>query len=148
MGIIPRALLLEFQREEDIVQWFNDVVNVAGPGMKSANRALQAWQYIIGTAANRQIAQYEELRILMDYPTSNPLASIIGCIMFYCEHNNLPPLTLIVVNRSGVPGEGFTAERMQDYHQRREDVFNFPWLKIVPPSIEEFREAFQRGMQD
>lgn len=105
---------------------FNKVTEDTVTGKKSAVRALQAWQYLIGKAANRQIVQYEELRILMEYPTSNPLTPALGCIMFYCEQNDLPPLTLIVVNKSGIPGEGFTAEQIQNYHQRREDVFNFP----------------------
>lgn len=123
------------------MKYFDDVAKESGGGRKSAVRALQAWQYLIGKAANRQIVKYEELRILMGYPTSNPLASILGCIMFYCEQNELPPLTIIVVNRHGIPGEGFTAEEMEDYHQRREDVFNYNWFKLVPPSIDEFQQA-------
>ena len=77
----------------------------------------------------------------MGYPTSNPLASILGCIMFRCEQNKLPPLTLLVVNQTGIPGDGFTAEILENYHQRREDVFNYPWYEILPPSMEEFKEA-------
>lgn len=124
-----------------MLKMFNDMTDSAGSGEKSAVRALQAWQYLIAKAANRQMVQYEELRILMDYPTSNPLAPILGCIMFWCEQNKLPPLTLLVVNKSGVPGEGFIAESLLNYHQRREDVFNCQWYKIVPPSINEFKEA-------
>ncbi len=121
--------------------WFTEVANAAEAGEKAPIRALQAWQYLIAKASNRQIVQYEELRELMEYPTSNPLGKILGCIMFYCEQNGLPPLTLIVVNKSGVPGEGFTAEQLDNYHQRREDVFNFPWYRMVPPTVSEFREA-------
>lgn len=128
-----------------MLRWFTDEANAAGSGAKAAVRALQAWQYLIAKAANRQIAQYEELRQLMEYPTSNPLASILGCIMFYCEQAELPPLTLIVVNQSGVPGGGFTTERLQDYHHRREDVFNYPWYRMVPPTVSELQEAFVRG---
>ena len=122
-------------------QLFDDVVENAKTGVKSAVRALQAWQYLIGKAANRQIIQYNELRVLMGYSDNRPMGVILGCIMFYCQQNDLPPLTLIVVNQSGVPGEGFSAEALEDYHQRREDVFNFPWFKLVPPTIEEFRQA-------
>lgn len=124
---------------------FSSAVNEAETGMKSAIRALQAWQYLIGKAANRQIVQYEELRILMDYPTSNLLTQILGCIMDYCEKNQLPPLTIIVVNQSGVPGAGFTTDG--NYHQRREQVFNYEWFKLMPPSISEFREASAKGAQ-
>ena len=126
-------------------RWFNQMTEEAGAGEKSAVRALQAWQYLIGKATNRQIVQYKELRILMDYPTSNPLTPALGCIMFYCEQNNLPPLTLIVVNKFGIPGEGFTVEQIEDYHQRREDVFNFPWFKLVPPTVAELSAARKSG---
>ena len=30
---------------------------------------------------------------------------------------------------------------LDNYHQRREDVFNFEWFKLVPPSIDELQEA-------
>lgn len=122
-------------------RWFADVVEETKTGEKAAVRALQAWQYLINRADNRQIVRYDELRELMDYPTNNPLGSILGCIMFFCEQNDLPPLTLLVVNESGEPGGGFTAEQKKNYHRRREDVFDFKWLKIVPPTIEEFSEA-------
>ncbi len=124
---------------------FDDAVNSADSGMKSAIRAQQAWQYLIGKAFNRQISRYEELRELMGYRTSNPLGVILGCIMFYCEQNNLPPLTIIVVNKDGIPGEGFTAEKLKNYHKRREDVFNFPWYTLMPPTAEELRQAFILG---
>ena len=123
---------------------FKDEADSAEDGRKSAIRALQAWQYLIGKAAARQIVQYDELRMLMEYPTSNPLGRILGCIMHYCQQNELPPLTILVVNRSGVPGGGFTAEDQVNYHQRREDVFNFPWFRIVPPSIDDFQQARTR----
>ena len=124
-----------------MMQWFSEVSNNAKAGEKSAIRSLQAWQVLIGKASNRQIVQYDELRELMEYTDNRPLSSILGNIMFYCQQNDLPPLTIIVVNQSGVPGEGFTAEDLSNYHQRREDVFNYPWLKLVPPSVKEFRAA-------
>lgn len=128
-----------------MISMFSEAVNAAETGKKSAIRALQAWQYLIGKAANRQIVKYEELRILMEYPTSNPLASILGCIMHYCDQKDLPPLTIIVVNRHGIPGEGFTAENLENYHQRREDVFNYNWFAIVPPSIAELQQAREQA---
>ena len=124
-----------------MTRWFKEEADGAEDGRKSAIRALQAWQYLIGKAAARQIVQYDELRMLMEYPTSNPLGRILGCIMHYCQQRGLPPLTLLVVNKSGVPGGGFTAEDQVNYHQRREDVFNFPWFKLVPLSIDDFQRA-------
>ena len=120
---------------------FDNVVDNANIGNKSSIRALQAWQYLIGKAANRQLVKYDELKDLMGYSDNRPIGSILGCIMFYCEQNKMPPLTLIVVNKSGVPGSGFTAEVLKNYPKRREDVFDFPWFKVIPPTIDEFQQA-------
>ena len=124
-----------------MIQWFKEETDSAESGRKSAIRALQAWQYVIGKAAARQIVQYEELRVLMEYPDSRPLGVILACIADYCQQNQLPPLTLLVVNESGVPGGGFAAEEQANYHTAREKVFNFPWFGIVPPSIDDFQRA-------
>ena len=106
-------------------QWFKDVANAAGDGQKSAIRALQAWQFLIAHSHNRQIVRYKQLQELMEYSDGRPLGVALGCIMFYCQQNDLPPLTIIVVNSSGVPGPGFTAESLEDYHQSREQVFDY-----------------------
>ena len=127
-------------------QFFDDVVENTESGKKSSVRALQAWQYLIAKATNRQIIPYDELRELMGYADSRPMGVILGCIMNYCKQNELPILTIIVVNKkTGIPGEGFTAEDLKDYHQKREDVFNYPWYKLVPPSVDEFKEARERA---
>lgn len=124
---------------------FTNEANNAETGKKSAVRALQAWQYLISKAANRQIVKYDELKELMEYPTNKPLSSILGCIMHYCIQKKLPSLTIIVVNKKGIPGKGFTAEELENYHHKREKVFEFSWYKIVPPTIGEFRKAYIRG---
>ncbi len=129
-----------------MIERFKDVVENAREGEKSAIRALQAWQYLIGKASNRQIIRYCELSKLMEYKSARPLSSILGCIMFFCEQNNLPPLTIIVVNENGIPGEGFTAENLEDYHAKRENVFKYQWYKMIPPKVEEFRNAYTNGI--
>ena len=128
--------------------WFNEVTNAADTGEKSAVRALQAWQYLIAKASNRQIVKYDELRELMEYADNRPLSPILGCVAFYCIQNELPPLTLIVVNQSGIPGEGFPGEQMANWHQLREQVFGHPWYRIVPPTVREFRQAYVTARQE
>ena len=60
--------------------------------------------------------------------------------MFYCQQNEIPPLTILVVNQNtGLPGEGLTGA---DLNADREAVFNFDWYSIVPPTPEEFKEAY------
>src|SRR6266568_3340187 len=122
--------------------WFSDATNVAATGEKSSIRALQAWQYLIAKASNRQLVKYDELRQMMEYADNRPLSSILACIAFYCIQHQLPPLTLIVVNQSGIPGEGFPGDPSANWHQLRETVFNHQWYRMVPPTTNEFRQAF------
>ena len=105
-----------------MVRWFNEEADNAIRGRKSAIRARQAWQYLICKAAARQTVRYDELRDMVEYPTNNPLIPIVGCISNYCRQNELPPLTLLVVKKSGVPGEGFWL-RMRQTTIRAVNVF-------------------------
>ncbi len=126
-----------------MINLFSDAVNSASTGDKSPIRALQAWQYLIGKAYNRQTIRYEHLAALMGYTDNRPLSPILGHIMVYCQQNELPPLSIIVVNKDGTPGEGFTDAAPDEFHRRREDVFNYDWYSIVPPKVEEFKEAWE-----
>src|SRR3989304_9688569 len=122
-----------------MAELFNDLVEAADTGSKAAIRALQAWQYLIAKAHNRQIIRYDEISQIMNYADNRPLSPILGHIMFYCNQQNLPPLTIIVVNQHGTPGEGFTEKARHEFDRRREEVFSFDWFGIRPPSIEEFQ---------
>ncbi len=123
------------------MKWFNDAVEVAAVGEKSAIRALQVWQFLIGKAANHQIVRYEEIYQLMDYTDGRPLKHILTSLMNYCEQNSLPPLTIIAVDKKGNIGDGFKVDSLESYSKLREDVFNFQWLKLIPPSIAELAAA-------
>lgn len=124
-----------------MIRWFKREADSAKHGRKSAIRALQTWQYLICKAAARQTVRYDELRVMMEYSDNRPLTWPLACIADYCTQNELPPLTLLVVNESGVPGEGFLAEDQTNYHRKREDVFDFQWFRVVPPSIDDFQNA-------
>lgn len=122
---------------------FTDTVNAQpeGTGARSALRALQAWQYLIAHAHHRQTLRYADLSELMDYPTSQPLTSILNNVMQYCRQHELPPLTILVVNQDGVPGAGFTATDPAAHYRAQEAVFAHPWFKLIPPSPAEFQAA-------
>jgi hypothetical protein len=105
------------------METFDELVNDADTGKKSVFRALQAWQYLIAKATNRQLVRYDELADLMGYPDNRPLSHILNFIMVYCAQNSLPPLTGIVVNKDGTPGPGFTEASRLDLDRKREEVF-------------------------
>ena len=121
---------------------FTELTNQTETGRKSAVRALQAWQYLIARASNRQIIRYEDLRHVMGYPDDRPLFTILGYVMYLCSQWKLPPLTVIVVNSDGTPGPGFTEIPRSEFDRKREDVFAYPWYEVVPPSIDDFANAY------
>jgi len=122
---------------------FDELVNDADTGKKSVIRAVQAWQYLIPKATNRQLVRYDELAALMGYSDNRPLSHILNFIMVYCAQNSLPSLTGIVVNKDGTPGPGFTDASRNDLDRKREDIFSTEWFRISPPSIEEFENAYR-----
>lgn len=44
-----------------MAELFKDLVEAADTGSKAAIRALQAWQYLIASAHNRQTVRYKNL---------------------------------------------------------------------------------------
>lgn len=107
----------------------------------NANRALQIWQVLISNATNRQTLTYGILAKLMGYAGAGVLADPLGHIMYYCQQEGLPPLTVIVVNQeTGLPGEGLIGAEL---NADREKVFSYDWFSVVPPTPEELRQAFK-----
>ena len=106
-------------------------------------RALQIWQILIGRAHNRQEITYRDLRHLMGYPEGsyNVLSHCLDPVMRYCQQNKFPPLTVLVVGeRTGKPGQGFTAGS-GDWHSDRAQVFDFNWYSIFPPTLEDLQRV-------
>ena len=106
------------------------------------NRALQIWQILVGFAYARKITTYSEIANILNYEGAGTLNRQLGHIMHLCDQSGLPPLTVLVVNsETGLPGEGFETEG--DLHRKREKVFNFDWFDVVPPTAEEFFNAWK-----
>jgi hypothetical protein len=78
------------------------------PIMKRQERAMQIWQVLIGAAHYRKKLTYGRLGKLIGMGAGT-LAQTLGYVMRYCEKNDLPPLTVLVVNKvEGKPGSGLT----------------------------------------
>lgn len=117
------------------------------PSSNHPDRAIQAWQILIGAAANRQTLTYEGLSKLMyKKKAAGVLDRILGHIAYYCNDNNLPPLTSVVVGKGrGTPGEDIPMNP-QEFDARREDVYAEDWYDIYPPSAAALKEAFDRNI--
>lgn len=108
-----------------------------------STRALQVWQILVCKATNRQILTYGHVASLLGFERAGTLAHILGHIMYYCIQNDLPPLTVLIVNQeTGLPGEGLISA---DQNADREIVFNYDWFGLVPPSPEELADAYERA---
>jgi hypothetical protein len=115
------------------------------PHSQHHERAVQAWQILIGAAGNRQTITYGCLGKAM-YPgkASGVLNKVLGHVAFYCKANRLPVLTSIVVGkRRGTPGHNIPLD-LRDVDKEREKVYKCKWYKLYPPSAEELHEAFIR----
>ena len=112
-------------------------------GASQEERALQIWQILISKADNSQTITYADLGRKMGF--REPAVVRQGLLLpvaRYCEINNLPDLTILVVGEhTGVPGrevpEGF------DPNTERQRVFRESWYQVVPPTLEELRQAIQ-----
>jgi putative restriction endonuclease len=105
-------------------------------------RAAQIWQILVSEAYNRQTAAYGEIAEILKYEGAGTLAQILGHIYNYCNQNNLPPLTVLVVNQNtGLPG----IEVAEDMNVAREAVYKFDWFDVVPPTFKELEAAFKEG---
>lgn len=104
-------------------------------------RALQIYQILVGAAHNRQILTYGHIADLIGYKGSGTLDRQLGHIMYFCMENNLPPLTIIVVNLTeGKPGGGLILDG--DESELREKVYKYNWYNLIPPTTDELAIAW------
>jgi hypothetical protein len=109
--------------------------------MTQSERAVQMWSVLALAARNRQVLTYDLLARLTGVPRMG-LANCLDPIQSYCLRQNLPPLTVLVVqDDSGVPGERFIAEAPIPQLQQR--VFQRDWLEHCPSS-DDFEEALRQ----
>lgn len=108
--------------------------------MTRYERASQVWSMLICAARERRSYRYGDVAEILGFGGAGVLAQILGCIMWYCEEQELPPLTVLVVNQdSGLPGEGLTT--LEEVNEDREAVFNYDWFDVRPPQNKDFERV-------
>jgi hypothetical protein len=106
------------------------------------DRALQIYLVLIGAAEHRRTMSYGELDRRIGYGGANLLKGPLDHIHFWCEENEIPVLSALVVGKgSGVPGAGYPSS--SDVRRTHEQVFAFDWCSIMPPTPEDLRAAWQ-----
>lgn len=118
-------------------------MNKFNPSSKREERAVQAWQILVGAAMKRQTLTYKLLsQFMFQKEAAGVLDKTLGHIAFYCINHSLPPLTSIVVGKNrGTPGGEIPIDEA-DYDQERENVYEYDWYDIYPPTAEELLEAY------
>lgn len=107
--------------------------------MTRSERAMQVWQILISAADSRQSLTYGHLAKHLEFEGAGVFAQILGCVMRYCDANELPPLTCLVVNQeTGLPGQGLTT--VENLPHDRESVYKHNWYAMQPVQVVDFEQ--------
>ena len=120
--------------------------------MTRFERASQIWAVLAWAARNRQTLTYRQVGKLIGIPTAG-LGQLLEPIQSYCLTQNLPPLTILVVQQeTGLPGSGFTGASAPEFARAQAEVFAKAWLEHGNPQPEKLAAAVQQrpsnGLQD
>ena len=108
--------------------------------MTRFQRALQIWSLLVCAARDRRTYTYGELASALGMAGAGVMGQLLGPIMYYCRSQQLPPLTILVVNQdTGLPGSGLTT--LQNVNLDRERVFAHDWFQMEPPEAADFERA-------
>ena len=75
---------------------------------------------------------------MMHYGVGPVLAQPLGRIMEWCAREELPALTVLVVEKeTGLPSTGLTTVQPNAFPAEQQRVFAFDWYSIFPPSLQD-----------
>lgn len=108
--------------------------------MNRYQRSSQIWSLLICAARERKSYTYGDIADILGFGGAGTMSQFLGPIMWLCDDNNWPPLTvLIVAQDSGLPNDGLVT--LEEVNKDREQVFKFDWFEIEPPQIVDFEKA-------
>jgi putative restriction endonuclease len=93
-------------------------------GVNQEERAYRAWNILYEFAKKKTTITYGELSKKLNLTHHRPCRFILELIQNYCLDNKMPPLTILVINKTGKkPGGGFIAWDIDDYENGIKKVF-------------------------
>ncbi len=108
--------------------------------MTRYQRSMQIWSLLICAANDRRTYTYGDVADVLGMKGAGVMAQFLGPIMWLCDEKKWPALTVLVVNQvTGLPGDGLTT--IENVNKDREEVFNFDWFGLEPPSLLDFEMA-------
>ncbi len=95
-------------------------------------RASRAWPILTTHAKKRSTITYGELGQALGVHHRS-VRYVLGVIQDYCLEEKLPPLTILIINASGMPGSGFIAFDLNNFEEGLEKVYDFDWGAMENP---------------
>ena len=95
-------------------------------------RAALAWPILTEVAVGGSKITYAQLAERLGIHP-RPVRYVLGVIQDHCLGEKLPPLTILVVNQRGLPGEGFIAWDIDDLDAGYRRVRAHPWHELPNP---------------
>ena len=80
-------------------------------------RAQKAWTKLVELAKSQKNCSYKELGDFIGIH-HRPVRYPLELFQNYCLNNNLPPITILVINGSGKPGPGFIAANENNFSEK------------------------------
>jgi hypothetical protein len=114
------------------------------PHSPHPERAVQAWQILVGMAMRGEKTNYLDLSKLMyGKEAAGVLDEILGHIAFYCKARELPQLNTLVVNKkTGTPGD-LIPLAPDSFPAETKRVFEENWYDLHPPTGSALAEAYR-----
>lgn len=100
--------------------------------VNQAQRAFFAWSVLVQQAKNGKEITYKQLGDAIGIH-HRAVRFVLGLIQDYCMEEKLPPLTILVINQTGMPGGGFIAWDIDNYDEGFRRVVSFNWNDIENP---------------
>lgn len=109
--------------------------------MTNAQRAMQFWSALVLAARTQQVLSYETVERMTGIPRFG-MSKPLGRILAYCQQNELPLLTSIVIEQStGRPADQTFNTPAFDLEAEHRRVFIFDWFKHGCPALNELQDA-------
>lgn len=100
--------------------------------INQAERASRAWPILTDIAKRKETLTYLQLGHALGIH-HRAVRFVLSPIQDYCIEEDLPPLTILVVNGSGHPGSGFIAHDLNHFDEGLNSVWSKDWRSLENP---------------
>lgn len=95
--------------------------------VNQVERAFRAWPILIQRAKQKRTITYKALGDEIGIH-HRAIRYVLSVIQDYCLEEKIPPLTILIVNASGKPGDGFIAYDLRNFDDGLQEVYEFNWV--------------------